>query len=203
MFDHATQKSKGFGFVKFTTVEAATKAVALSGKEVDGRSIRVDFAAERTDNPTERRAKAFNDKQSAPASTLFVGGLPFDTNEDSVYEAFGEFGDIQRVALPKDRDTGAPKGFGYVEFSDVDQATAALNAMNGTEFGGRRLRVDFSGPRPERTEGGGGGDRGGRGGFGGGRGGGRGGFGDRGGRGRGGFDRGGRGGGRGRGAPRG
>ncbi|RXK42655.1 hypothetical protein M231_00210 [Tremella mesenterica] len=213
MFDHQNQKSKGFGFVRFKTAEEAAKAVAMTGHEIDGRAIRCDFAAEKTDNPVERRAQKFNDQRSAPAATLYLGGLSYDLNEDAVYEAFGDFGDIQRVSLPTDRETGAPKGFGYVEFADVDQATAALEAMNGKELSGRRIRVDYSGPKPDREGGGGGG----RGGFRGGRGGGRGGFGgdrgyggDRGGRGgrgggRGGFgDRGGgRGGGRGRGAPRG
>ena len=87
------------------------------------------------------------------------------------------------------RETGNPKGFGYVTFSSVDDAKAAFDAMVGAEISGRPVRLDYATPRPDRGEGGGRG-RGGRGGFndrgrggrGGGRGG-RGGFGDRGGRG--------------------
>lgn len=111
------------------------------------------------------------------------------------------------VRLPTDRETGAPKGFGYVTFSSVDEAKVAFDAMQGADLAGRSLRLDYSQPRPNNGDsparggrGGGGrggfGDRGGRGSFGGrGGGGGRGGFGDRGGRGAGrGGSRGGRGG---------
>jgi nucleolin len=212
--DRETQRSKGFGYVEFADVETATKALDLEGKEVDGRNIRVNFANARPkQDRVEGRAKAFGDRKSEPADTLFLGSLSYDVTEDAVYEAFGDFGDIQRVSLPTDRETGTPKGFGYVQFHNIESATAALEKMNGTELAGRSIRVDYAPPKQDRDAGGGG--RGG--GFGGGRGGGRGGFGgDRGGRGgfggrgggRGGFqDRGrgggGRGGGRGRGAPRG
>ena len=98
------------------------------------------------------------------------------------------------IRLPTDRETGAPKGFGYVEMESIEEATAAFEALQGADMAGRALRLDYAGARPENNDS----PRGGRGGFGG-RGGGRGGFGDRGGRGggrgRGGFgDRGGRGG---------
>lgn len=90
------------------------------------------------------------------------------------------------------RETGNPKGFGYVTFTSIDDAKTAFDAMMGQEIAGRPVRLDYAQPRPERSEGGRGGFGGGRGGgrgggFGGGRGGGgrggRGGFGDRGGRG--------------------
>lgn len=122
--------------------------------------------------------------------------------QETVSEAFGEWGTILGVRLPTDRDTGELKGFGYVTFASVDEAKAALENMQGAEIAGRACRLDFSQPRPPNGEAGGrgggfGGRGGGRGGFGA-RGGGRGGFSDRGGRGgrgRGGFgDRGGRGG---------
>lgn len=196
VLDRDTQRSRGFGYVEFADVDSAIKAIEFEGKELDGRAIRVNFANARKPD-ADKRAKVFNDKRSDPADTLWIGSLPFDTTEDHVYEAFGEYGDVQSVRLPTDRDTGAAKGFGYVTFGDVAQATAALEALNGTEFGSRRIRIDFAPPKPENNGGGGGfgGRGGGRGGFGGRGGGGRGGggFGGRGG--------GGRGGGRGRGGP--
>jgi nucleolin len=207
MFDRTTQKSRGFGYVEFANVEDATKAVeAMNGKEIDGREINVNFASARpapTEGARQDRAKQFNDKPSDPSKTLFVGNLSFQADENTIYETFGEYGSVQSVRLITDRETGAPKGFGYVEFEDVDQAKAALEALAGQDVAGRSIRLDYAPARDNNNAGGGG-----RGGFGGGRGGGRGGFGgDRGGRGgfgggRGG-DRGGRGGGRGRGAPRG
>lgn len=103
---------------------------------------------------------------------------------------FSESGSILGIRLPTDQESGRPKGFGYVQFSSVDEARQAYSSMQGEELEGRSMRLDYSTPRPANGDRG---DRGGRGGFGGRGGGGRGG-GGRGGRGRGGFG-GGRGGG--------
>jgi len=211
IFDRESGRSKGFGYVQFADLDAAAKAIELEGKEVDGRPIRVNYAMQKPQGApaAERRANTRGDQLSAPSDTLFVAGLSYSLTEDQVYEAFADCGDVQSVRLPTDRDTGAPKGIAYVQFSSQEGATAGL-ALQGSELGGRNIRLDYA---SARTEGGGGG----RGGFGGGRGGGRGGFdrgggrggfSDRGGRGgrgggRGGFNDRGRGGGRGRGAPRG
>ena len=210
--DQQSGRSRGFGFVTFETLEASAKAVEKEGSEIDGRPIRVNYSQPRAAAPAaEKRAKSFGDQLSAPSSTLYVGGLSYSLTEDQIYETFGDHGDVQSVRLPTDRETGAPKGYGYVQFADESSAKAALEALNGQELAGRPIRIDYAGPKPDNGGAGGfgGGRGGGRGGFGG-RGGGRGGFGgDRGGRGggRGGFGgdrgRGGRGGGRGRGAPRG
>ncbi|KAI0084189.1 hypothetical protein BDY19DRAFT_898821 [Irpex rosettiformis] len=200
--DRTTGKSRGFAYVTFATTEAVEKALALNGKEIDGRAVNIDKSIEKDKSQVrENRAKAYGDKQSPPSSVLFVGNLSFDATEDAVWEAFGEFGDIKSVRLPTDRDTGRPKGFGYVEFTDIEAAKKAFEGLSGQEIAGRAIRLDYSQPRDND-----GGGRGGRGGFGGGGFGGRGGGGGRGfggGRGRGG-DRGrGRGGGRGsRGGPR-
>ena len=171
----------------------------MQGKEIDGRPIKVDKATSQTaDASREKRAKFFgDDKQSPPSSTLFVGNLSFSVDEDKVWEAFNEYG-VKNVRLPTDRDTGKPKGFGYVEFEDVEGAKKAFDAMKGQELDGRAIRIDYSQPRDANAPRGGG-RGGGRGGFDRGRGSDRG-WGGRGGRG--GGDRGGRGG-RGRGAPRG
>ena len=191
--DRQTGKSRGFGYVHFTTSEAAKNAMAeMDGQEIDGRTIKLDFATPRTANPTAR-AKQFGDSVSEPSSTLFVGNISFGVTEDTLWEVFAEYGDVVNVRLPTDRETEKMKGFGYVEFSSLDSAKKALEEANGMDVGGRNIRLDYSQPRDSA---GGGGNRG--------RGGGRGfGFGDRGGRGfgdrggRGFGDRGGRGGGRG------
>ena len=179
-----------FGYVEFATCEEAQKALAeLQGTEVDGRKIKVDLAAKRDNNNNnnnngaarQERGNRYGDQLSSPSDTLYVANLPFSVNNDMVGEKFEPFGSILGIRLPTDRETGAPKGFGYVQFGSVEEATAALNGAQGMEIGGRRPRLDFSSPRPSGDNAGRG-DRGGRGGFGG--------------RGRGG-DRGGRGGGRG------
>lgn len=110
---------------------------------------------------------------------IYVGNLAFSTTEADVQELFSQHGEVSSVVLPMDRETGRPRGFGFVEMTEDGQAREAIEAINGQEFGGRRLTVNEAKPREERSGGGGfgggGGGRG-RGGFGGG-GGGRGGYG--------------------------
>jgi len=105
---------------------------------------------------------------------IYVGNLPFSADETSVRELFAQHGTVESVALPTDRETGRPRGFGFVEMPQAD-AQRAMQALNGFSMGGRPLRVNEAQDRP-RTGGGGGrpGGGGGRpgGGYGGGGGGG-------------------------------
>ena len=105
------------------------------------------------------------------AKKLYVGNLPFSATEDEVRELFSRHGSVNSVALINDRETGRPRGFGFVEMDDQG-ASSAISALDGKDFGGRSLRVSEA---QDRRSGGGGGG-GGRGGYGGG-GGGRGGYG--------------------------
>jgi len=98
-------------------------------------------------------------------SNIFVGNMSFQTSEDDLRALFQPFGEIVRVNIPTDRDTGRARGFAFVEMSNASEASAAIAALNGRELGGRQLRVNEAQPK---TEGGGG--RGGSGGGGGGRG---------------------------------
>jgi len=131
---------------------------------------------------------------------LYVGNLPYETTEDELREAFGSFGEVEKVTIIIDRETGRSKGFAFVAMADRDGGTAAMEAMDQADFGGRPLKVNEARGRDERPRGGGFRDgprapRLGGGGYRGGGGGGRGGYGGGGGGGRGGYDRGGRGGG--------
>jgi len=106
---------------------------------------------------------------------LYVGNLPFQTSENELRDIFAAHGDVASANLVMDRETGRPRGFGFVEFNDPSQGKAAIDALNGTEIGGRSIVVNEARPREDRGGGGGGGWGGGGGGGGGGRGGGRGG----------------------------
>lgn len=190
-----TLNSYSFGYVQFNTPEEAAKALAAKRDAViDGRAINLDFSSPRPQSENKDRASRFGDKRSAPSDTVFVANLDFDVDESILSAEAEKFGTIISLRIPTDRDSGERKGFGYITYSSIDEAQAAVDGLSGQMIGGRAVRTDFSAPRDNSS--------GGRGGFGGGRGG-RGGFGDRGGRGggrggRGGFnDRGGRGGGRG------
>ncbi|QOI99538.1 MAG: RNA-binding protein [Phycisphaeraceae bacterium] len=104
---------------------------------------------------------------------LYVGNLSFNTTEAQLRELFEQHGEVASASLVMDRETGRPRGFGFVEFTNADNARAAIEALNGANVDGRDLTVNEAKPR----EAGGGRPGGGRGGFGGGGGGGRGGFG--------------------------
>ena len=118
---------------------------------------------------------------------IYVGNLPFSASEDDLRQSFGKYGTVGEVNLIRDQFSGRLRGFGFVEMADDTQANAAIQALNGTDLGGRPITVNEARPRTERGGGGGGGRPGGGGGRpgGGGRGGNRdrGGDRDRGGRG--------------------
>ena len=124
---------------------------------------------------------------------IYVGNLSYDATEDLIRSLFEAYGPVDRVSIVTDRDTGQPRGFAFVEMTDDDAASKAMEGLNGTNLGGRNLNINEARPKTSRPRGGGGG--GGRGGFGGGDGGGRGGYGGGDGGGRGGGGGGGRGGG--------
>ncbi len=88
---------------------------------------------------------------------LFIGNLPFSATEQSVRALFEPHGTIESLALINDRDTGRPRGFGFIEMSSSD-ASKAMQALNGKDFEGRALKVNEAQAK-ERTGGGGGGYR--------------------------------------------
>jgi RNA recognition motif-containing protein len=100
---------------------------------------------------------------------IYVGNLPFTATEDQVRELFASHGKVESVSLPNDRETGRPRGFGFVEMSQAD-AARAIQAVNGKSLDGRALRVNEAQDKPRGAGGGGGARPGGnRGGYGGGR----------------------------------
>ena len=105
---------------------------------------------------------------------LYVGNLAYSVRDDSLQQAFGEFGTVTSAKVMMDRDTGRSKGFGFVEMGSDAEAQAAINGMNGQALEGRAIVVNEARPREERPGGfgGGGGSRSGGGGYGGGGGGG-------------------------------
>ncbi|MDE2080527.1 MAG: RNA-binding protein [Burkholderiales bacterium] len=106
---------------------------------------------------------------------LYVGNLAYSVRDDSLLQAFSQFGNVASAKVMMDRETGRSKGFGFVEMGSDAEAQAAINGMNGQPLDGRAVVVNEARPREERPGGfggGGGGSRGGGGGYGGGGGGG-------------------------------
>ncbi len=101
---------------------------------------------------------------------IFVGNLSYGATEETVRSLFEQYGTVERVSIVTDRETGQPRGFGFVEMTDDGEAEKAIAALNGRELAGRDLNVNEARPKTERSFGGGGGGRGRSGGGGGGRG---------------------------------
>lgn len=98
---------------------------------------------------------------------IFVGNLNFNTGEDELRQMFEQYGQVDRVSIMTDRDTGRSRGFGFVEMTNAEDGEKAIAALNGSQMGGRTLNVNEARPKAERAGGGGGGrgrDRGDRGG---------------------------------------
>jgi RNA recognition motif-containing protein len=92
------------------------------------------------------------------SSKLYVGNLSFDSTEADLKDLFGQHGSVESVAVITDRDTGRARGFAFVEMSEASAAQDAIRALDGTDFGGRSIKVNEAQDR--RGGGGGGGGRG-------------------------------------------
>lgn len=97
-------------------------------------------------------------------TNIFVGNLSFRTSQDELMNAFSQFGNVERVNIVTDRDSGQPRGFAFVEMTNPNEAQEAISRLNGAELNGRAMNVNEARPKPQ------GGER--RGGFGGHKGGG-------------------------------
>ncbi len=95
---------------------------------------------------------------------IYVGNLDYQLTEDNLKTAFQVYGEVESVRILTDRDTGRPKGFGFVEMPEKEEALKAIEALNGAELGGRTVTVNESRPKPQRNSRRGGFGGGGRGG---------------------------------------
>ncbi|SDL13258.1 RNA recognition motif. (a.k.a. RRM, RBD, or RNP domain) [Maridesulfovibrio ferrireducens] len=85
------------------------------------------------------------------SKNIYVGNLPWSASEEAVKSAFEEFGEVISVNLITDRETGRPRGFGFVEMDDQG-ALQAIESLDGNDFGGRNLKVNEARPREERPK---------------------------------------------------
>jgi RNA recognition motif-containing protein len=90
------------------------------------------------------------------SNKLYVGNLSFNTTENDLNDAFAAHGTVTETNLMMDRETGRPRGFGFVTMGSVEEANKAIEALNGREMDGRALTVNVAKPREERAGGGGG-----------------------------------------------
>ena len=81
---------------------------------------------------------------------IYIANLPYSTDRDQLREIFAAYGEVESARVVTDRETGRSKGFGFVEMPDNAQAQAAVDALNGSEVGGRKVVVNEARPRPPR-----------------------------------------------------
>ena len=96
------------------------------------------------------RAKDFKENDSRMKS-IFIGNLNFQTSKDDVRVTFEQYGDVTRVSMVMDRETGLPRGFAFVEMPNDEEAMTAIADLNGRQASGRTLKVSEARPRPERS----------------------------------------------------
>lgn len=85
---------------------------------------------------------------------IYVGNLAYGTTEEDLNKIFSNFGEVSKVSIIKDKETGRSKGFGFVEMSDNSAAQAAINGLNDTDIGGRNAKVNEAMPREKQSSGG-------------------------------------------------
>ncbi len=93
--------------------------------------------------------------------SIYVGNLSYEVEEKDLKQVFAEYGDVKKIQLPTDRETGRMRGFAFVEMGTDAEEQAAIDALDGAEWMGRNLKVNKAKPKTEGGSGGGGGRRGG------------------------------------------
>lgn len=136
-------KFKGCGFISFATLEEAQKAMEKNGEDFMGRPITIDYDKERAPR------KKFDQEDKPPSRRLFLGNVSHDADDTLLTEFFKDCGTLEDIHWVTDRDSGEFRGFGFCTFSTQEEATKAFG-MSGTNFLGRRLRIDYTLPRASR-----------------------------------------------------
>lgn len=133
MRDRDTGRAKGFGFVEMGEGEAEQAIQQLNGAELHGQALAVTEARLRPDASAGR---------GLPPSRLFVGNLPYDTTAAEIKDLFSSVGPVAFVSLPVERESGRPRGFAFVDFSDRAHAEEAVRRFHQQSFKGRALVVN-------------------------------------------------------------
>jgi nucleolin len=100
----------------------------------------------------EDRDTKWDNTPAEPSTRLFVGGLAWAATDEDLKEAFAKFGEVVSANVVRYQDTGRSKGFGFVEYSSIEEATKAKDEMNDKEILDRPVKIDFARPRKEREE---------------------------------------------------
>ena len=94
------------------------------------------------------------DRKEGTLKNIFVGNLSFNTSEDELRQIFETYGQVERVSILTDRETGRSRGFGFVEMTNPEEGEKAITGLNGSQFGGRTINVNEARPKTDRPSGG-------------------------------------------------
>ena len=94
------------------------------------------------------------DRKEGTLKNIFVGNLSFNTSEDELRQIFEAYGQVERVSILTDRETGRSRGFGFVEMTNPEEGEKAITGLNGSQFGGRTINVNEARPKADRPSGG-------------------------------------------------
>lgn len=146
-------RCKGFGYVEFDSVEAATAALQTPDITICGREVRCDFATAQVERAPRQSPplRGHNEPRSPPSDTLYVANLSYRATGRDLESHFGQFGSITSARVIQDRDTGRSKGFGYVTFGDEASAVRAMQSAPPI-IDEREVRCDFAQPSSSRQE---------------------------------------------------
>merc|ERR1712226_385844 len=130
-------RSSGTAIIDFKTKEACESCLELNGSDFNGRWLNIKYSTPKPIwSPREPSEKAEG------CTTVFVGNLSFQIDEETLRDAFGDCGEITQVRFAEDRETGHFKGFGHIEFANTESTNLAVK-MTGTDIMGRPVRVDY------------------------------------------------------------
>lgn len=130
-----------YGFVWFSKESERDAAVAGTDNSFwHGRRI----AVTNRNPPTEKRKPARTGNDMGPTRSLYIGNIPYETTDAELNRIFKDLDNVKDVRVAVDRTTGWPRGFAHADFSDIESATKAKEALTDFTLSGRKLRVDFA-----------------------------------------------------------
>ncbi len=150
-------KSRGFAFVEMSTEDEAQQVIQqFNAMPFKQRELSVDYQDESRASAPSGGARSFgNDTPASPNPKLFVRNVSNSVSDTELNELFGHAGTVISVSVPTDRETGQPRGFAFVEMASTDDATQAVEKLNGHSIGGKELAVQFQDPTRAKPSGGG------------------------------------------------
>eukprot|EP00594_Rhizosolenia_setigera_P004590 CAMPEP_0178953920 /NCGR_PEP_ID=MMETSP0789-20121207/8693_1 /TAXON_ID=3005 /ORGANISM="Rhizosolenia setigera, Strain CCMP 1694" /LENGTH=368 /DNA_ID=CAMNT_0020635245 /DNA_START=117 /DNA_END=1223 /DNA_ORIENTATION=+ len=149
--DRESGLARGFAFVQMSSKEDGLKAIeALDKIQNNGRTIRVSEQRSKEELAELKKNRApVSDPQG---SKIYVGNIPFDAGSEDLISMFEEFGEVSDCYIPTDRVTGNPRGFAFIAMASDEAGEAAIENLNGRDFGGRILTVNKSLPKGQAAE---------------------------------------------------